>query len=476
MGQIEELKLFVSERLHAAASEILGAIEKSFTDYEERASRLKEENDRHRSLLDIILQAKSPQIQGHATKSYPFAAGSGASDLSPRSEKAKSRARETHYHSRDWQWAFTSRTDFVKFAAGGDCPYCLKKIQATETHLIRKHCLPAVYFNEKGTEKFVVPCTCTDLIQGRSHWHCPYCTKILNRKCNFEMHISKQHGFTILQQNQGTETDQSSVSAFEEGAPLSPETWCPQKFSNVHQEDHQASLLLQVKQEEEQGIRQVSHAEWQNSVQVEVKGEQIQQGNSEIILKVDHAQGSAFTAVCMDGLVQDPSEISLQSGEGHPLPHCLNQPLEKQSDSGVDGIQQTAGESQHSTTHSSSKACNIKTNKGVKKSSSALSKKSSQPFVSQSPTGSHRCKACGKTFHYMYTLRTHVQTHAVDKIRICGICGKHLKPAESLIQHLQSHTKTNKCVICGKQFSNSARLKQHKRFHRPKGLNVMLST
>lgn len=43
------------------------------------------------------------------------------------------------------------------------------------------------------SEKFVVPCMCKDRIQRRSHWHCPYCRKIIYRKCNFERHISKQH-------------------------------------------------------------------------------------------------------------------------------------------------------------------------------------------------------------------------------------------------------------------------------------------
>lgn len=64
MGQIEDLKIFVTERLHTAASEILGAIEKTITDYEEQTTRLKEENDRHRSLLDMILKAKLPQKEG----------------------------------------------------------------------------------------------------------------------------------------------------------------------------------------------------------------------------------------------------------------------------------------------------------------------------------------------------------------------------------------------------------------------------
>lgn len=469
MGQIEELKVFVSERLHAAASDILGAIEKTITDYEERASRLKEENDRHRSLLDIILKAKTPRTEARqASKSTHAAASSGASDSSPRPEKPKSRTRASHFHSRDWQWAFTSRTDFIKFAAIGDCPYCLRRIQATETHLIKKHYLNAVHFNEDGTEKFVIPCTCEDLIQGRSHWHCPYCTKIINRRCNFEIHISKQHGSKILQQSQDTEVNQPSVSAFEEEVPLSPETWS-QQFSSLNQETHQASLLLQVKQEEEQGMcRQVSHAEWQNSVQVEIEGKQTLKGNSQMSLEVDHAQEPLYNIICVDTCIQDVSEInSVQSSEEHHLPNSSNQPLETQPYSGAGGIQQPAEDSQHTTPGSS-----LKRKKHVKKSSPSLSKKSTQPSVSQNPPGPYRCKACGETFHNMYTLRGHTVSHIVDETCICGICGKHLETTDSLFQHLQFHAKRYKCGICGKQFSSSFRLIQHKRFHRLKGVNV----
>lgn len=64
MGPLEELKLFVSELLHGVTSEIVGAIDKTITEYEEQASRLKEENDRHRFLLDDIVRAKLPQPVG----------------------------------------------------------------------------------------------------------------------------------------------------------------------------------------------------------------------------------------------------------------------------------------------------------------------------------------------------------------------------------------------------------------------------
>lgn len=59
-GQIEELTLLVSERLSAIAAEIVAAIARTVAEYEARAVRLREENERHRSLLDVILKTSLP--------------------------------------------------------------------------------------------------------------------------------------------------------------------------------------------------------------------------------------------------------------------------------------------------------------------------------------------------------------------------------------------------------------------------------
>ncbi|XP_073319225.1 uncharacterized protein [Pagrus major] len=410
MGQIDELKVFVSERLNAFTAEILGAIEKTLSDYEVQASRLKEENDRHRCLLDIIVKAKLPETEAQAVKNIP-AASPRASDSTPPPPR---RPREPPRHtSGDLQCVFTSRTDFMKFAGSDNCPYCIRSVQASEKHLTKKHYLSAVHFVVDGTEQFVVPCMCKDKIQkGRSHWHCPCCRKILYRKCNFEMHLSKQHRYVLLQQSQDEESNQTPVAVFEEGAPLSSEPWCQQNLDSL---DQQSPVLVQIKDEQK--------LEMWRQVQVEV----------------DHGQYSAINTASVGSYVQAPSAI--------------------------DNDQHTSEEKTEEWKKSRAPS-HLKAPSSKRKKDSNV-KKSTELPVGQSPTDPNCCKACGKTFHYMYTLRTHVQTHAVDKNPICGICGKRLESKLQLIQHLQSHTKGNKCGICGKQFSNKFRLKQHVRFHRP---------
>ena len=56
------LKSLVNERLSAAAEEIFGGLERILTEYEDEALALKQDIDRKRRLLDLILQ---PEVKLH---------------------------------------------------------------------------------------------------------------------------------------------------------------------------------------------------------------------------------------------------------------------------------------------------------------------------------------------------------------------------------------------------------------------------
>ncbi|CAL8294169.1 unnamed protein product [Merluccius merluccius] len=116
MSKIEEIRVYVNERLRSAAAEILGVVEKTITDYEDQASYLKRETDRQRNLLDIVLRPKLPENE-------PLC-------------------------------AFTSREEFLKFASVGYCPYCCKATEASEIHLIKRHYFFAIHFTDKGVETY----------------------------------------------------------------------------------------------------------------------------------------------------------------------------------------------------------------------------------------------------------------------------------------------------------------------------------
>lgn len=104
----------------------------------------------------------------------------------------------------------------------------------------------------------------------------------------------------------------------------------------------------------------------------------------------------------------------------------------------------------HSGPCRSSRSAQSKTERN--KTSAAGLKTKNQP-----PSGPHCCKACGKTFHYMYTLRAHARAHTADNVHVCGLCGKHLGTSVNLISHLQSNKKGGRCGPQGKLFSNVKR-------------------
>ncbi|XP_070296233.1 uncharacterized protein [Salvelinus sp. IW2-2015] len=62
MSKMEYLRVFLNQKLIAAAEEIFGVVEETIAEYQEEVSHTKEENSRLRSMLDI---RSKPQIKLH---------------------------------------------------------------------------------------------------------------------------------------------------------------------------------------------------------------------------------------------------------------------------------------------------------------------------------------------------------------------------------------------------------------------------
>lgn len=252
----------------------------------------------------------------------------------------------------------------------------------------------------------------------------------------------------------------------------------------------------------------VIHPEWPSLEHLQIKEEQIeacygQAGKPLQSLQEDLAKNSLFTIACVESLLQD-SALAIhcgqidnrESSEHRPLPTSSAEAVDLQIDRGLCQVSEPAGKSwlpagdctvsengirsmEEASKNSSGSGTGLKTlmskkAKLVKRHRYCVSMKktkSVQLSAWQRPTGPHCCKACGKSFHYIYTLRAHVQTHTVDKLQICGLCGKHLESTQRLIQHLRTHVETNKSYKCGK-CSSSNFLKLHRSFHKLKNLDV----
>ncbi|KAM4724821.1 uncharacterized protein FYW61_013117 isoform 2-T2 [Anableps anableps] len=500
MSQLEELKLFVAERLRAATSEILAVMDKTVGIYDKEVTRLKEENKRHSSLLEIILNKKLPKKQGcHVTNSAtvevaakPAADRSAApavKDSTDEDSAAGPSALESGVDCKTkksifsstigQQTVFISKEHLLRCSNMGNCFFCFKQVPATNHHLMKRHYDIAVHFIHDGIEKFVIPCMCSEKIQERSHWHCPCCKKVIYRRCIFEVHLSKQHRYVVLQTNHVAGSHRLPHTVLSEEESSSPEDWTEEELSSLEQQDKTASLPLQIKEEEIETGKCLKVEDAQHI------------GNSQpeqCSLYPNQAQNPGMNT-CLDNHIQDIREvIVMENGTIQVMKTHQNSRFDKVQDS-VRKMQHpnetgvvikgkwrsyTAESITTQATSSSSDDLSPPSKKHAKKQLAGLNLNTvkTELSASQNHTGSYYCKACGEIFHYFHKLKMHVQKHARDKICICGICGKSLMHSESLHEHLQNHNKKNICGTCGKQFSSQSRLQQHKTFHQPKTLNT----
>ncbi|CAL8296350.1 unnamed protein product [Lota lota] len=488
MSKIEELRVYVNERLRSAAVEILGVVEKTITDYEDQASQLKRETDRQRNLLDIVLRPKLPengQFQPAATNTQQPEAGFMCQPFPVRNPS----------RSREPLCAFTSREEFLKFASVGYCPYCCKATEASEIHLIKRHYLFAIHYTDKDVERFTVPCTCKERIKGRSHWHCPDCGKTIYRKNNFEMHLSKQHGHLLLQQSQDPETFQASATFGEEDGP--PEEWLWPEFTNLEEEEEEEEeppALPHIKEEQEplwiglEGGREFQvPPEWpcrkpqQELEKLQVKKEE--EERSEWCCEEEEEeeggpprgpQNSMATVAHVKAFHQDLALTSSSSNFGNiqnevergdfATTSSVMAEVDAHLGGESTGMMELAGTWRQQQPHDDCSLGNYKDPMdgqmegggawlGLKTLRSKRAKHGKtnsshggfkwrrpgrfSPF--QSTRGPHRCKLCGKAFYCVLTLLKHAQTHAQDAGCVCVVCGKHLESRDGLLQHLQTH-------------------------------------
>ncbi|XP_038580257.1 zinc finger protein 84-like [Micropterus salmoides] len=77
------------------------------------------------------------------------------------------------------------------------------------------------------------------------------------------------------------------------------------------------------------------------------------------------------------------------------------------------------------------------------------------------------CSVCGKRFALKRYLRSHMKVHTGEKPFSCSVCEKRFGQKQHLVQHIIIHTgeKKFRCSVCGKRFAEELRLNRHLRVH-----------
>uniref|UniRef100_A0A673WZC5 Zinc finger protein 91-like n=1 Tax=Salmo trutta TaxID=8032 RepID=A0A673WZC5_SALTR len=77
------------------------------------------------------------------------------------------------------------------------------------------------------------------------------------------------------------------------------------------------------------------------------------------------------------------------------------------------------------------------------------------------------CGDCGKSFYQKGDLGNHILTHTQEKPFSCGVCGKSFYQKGHLTDHIRTHTgeKPFSCGDCGKSFNLKGNLRKHKLTH-----------
>ncbi|XP_042169107.1 zinc finger protein 37 isoform X1 [Oncorhynchus tshawytscha] len=100
-------------------------------------------------------------------------------------------------------------------------------------------------------------------------------------------------------------------------------------------------------------------------------------------------------------------------------------------------------------------------------SSSKGIEKQQQQLMSHSTQRQLRCSLCGKLFHQLANLRSHMRVHTGEKPYGCSHCTKRFSHSHQLKMHERVHTgeKPFQCVYCGKCFTQSGHMKKHLLVH-----------
>ncbi|XP_045914749.1 zinc finger protein 436-like isoform X1 [Micropterus dolomieu] len=526
MSKIQMLRGFINQRLTAAAEEIFGLFERTISEYEEELCRSKEENQRHRKLLDAVFQ---PEVRLHRADVQQLLVSKEEvlpeqQQWSPRLDQEdppelphiKGEQEERWNSQEGEQLPGLEEAEITKFPFtpvpvkseedGEEKPQSSQLHQSqTEEDIDAEHLEtetagedcggpePARNFNQDSPLQLYTHDN-TSLSPGPE----------TDDSCDWEETREPQPGLNPLQNNEVPVSDQecntgeTSVSSSE----------CAARFGNKgHLQNHNGTqtdvqqllvskeevlpehqLLWSPKLDQEDPPEMPRVKEEQEELWTSQEGEQLPGLEEADITKFPFTPVPVKTEE--DGEEKPQSSKLHQSQTEGPEParnFNPDSPLQPGTDdqTSLSSESETDDSCDWEETREPQPGLNPLQNNEVPVSdqecntgeTSVSSSECAARFGHKEHLQNHNgtqtgvkpfiCSVCGKRFTRKTHLRQHSKVHTGEKPFSCSVCGKRFTRKAHLRQHSTVHTgeKPFSCSVCGKRFTEKGTLRQHSKVH-----------
>uniref|UniRef100_A0A8C7MJY4 Zinc finger protein 227-like n=1 Tax=Oncorhynchus kisutch TaxID=8019 RepID=A0A8C7MJY4_ONCKI len=415
MSKIEYLRVFLNQKLIAAAEEIFGVVEETIAEYQEEVSHTKEENRRLRSMLDI---RSKPQIKLHRRadlQQLTVAVSDEQQEWSPslgQKDPEPTRMKDEHGEPRTSQEDENNFNEFINSYGCASSGYYQDPTQPSHGD---RYSLPSTSTEQIKTEPYVEDYGVSEPTRE------PQPFSAVDTECSAAQSENRGH-----------------IDRMECGGPLSGLMLKPLKSKRT-------------KTVKGQGCHSVKDR------------------------KLNHLKSHSRPSVSWDAAPSCKVCGKQFDSMASLLNHVQMHTQDKEHLCGVCGkfCQSTESMMDHLQTHIGAKCCHIC---GKYFAWDTFLKRHLRSHTGEKP---FHCQDCGKGFTQRGHLNLHMRSHTGEKPHQCQDCGKCFSQNTSLIVHMRTHTgeKPYMCPVCKKCFTTSSMLKKHQTAHKHIGvLNVANAT
>ncbi|KAM9404034.1 uncharacterized protein ACWYII_028090 [Salvelinus alpinus] len=377
MSKIELLRMFLNQRLIAAAEEIFGVVEETIAEYQEEVSRTREENNRLRLTLDIRTK---PDIKLHRHDLQQLTVTVSDEVVSPEQQEwSPSLGQKDPEPTRMKDEPRTSQEDenpFNEFINSYGCVSSDYYQDPTQSSLEERYSLPSTSTEQIKTEPYVEDYGVSEPTRESQ----PF--SAVDRECSASQSENRGH-----------------IDRMESGGPLSGLTLKPLKSKRTKTVKGQSSHSVQDRKLNHLKSHSRPSVSWDAAPSCKVCGKQFD------------------------------SMASL-------LNHVQTHTQDKEHLCGVCGkfCQSTESMIDHLQTHIGAKCCHVC---GKYFAWDAFLKRHLRSHTGEKP---FRCHHCGKGFSQSGNLAVHMKSHSGEKPHRCPVCGKCFSRNPDLTVHMRTHT------------------------------------